>query len=254
MKDVIVSTDNRYYKLIKKLNDKKYRDESGVFLAEGEKFLEEKNNFSKVIVKESKYMYYEEKYNISKYENLTILSDKLFDNISTQNNSQGILFIYSKHLSNLSELSGDLIILDAIQDPGNIGTIIRTLVAANYRTLILTKSSVDVYSPKVVRATMGGIFNVNIIYEEKENIIRFLKENGYNIISTALSKESIDYREVELKKDKNAYIFGNEGGGVSDEFLEISHQKAIIPIYGKIESLNVSIALGIFLYKMRELD
>ncbi|ACZ01040.1 TrmH family RNA methyltransferase [Streptobacillus moniliformis] len=254
MKDVIVSTDNRYYKLIKKLNDKKYRDESGVFLAEGEKFLEEKNNFSKVIVKESKYMYYEEKYNISKYENLTILSDKLFDNISTQNNSQGILFIYSKHLSNLSELSGDLIILDAIQDPGNIGTIIRTLVAANYRTLILTKSSVDVYSPKVVRATMGGIFNVNIIYEEKENIIKFLKENGYNIISTALSKESIDYREVELKKDKNAYIFGNEGGGVSDEFLEISHQKAIIPIYGKIESLNVSIALGIFLYKMRELD
>ncbi|WP_064613544.1 TrmH family RNA methyltransferase [Streptobacillus moniliformis] len=254
MKDVIVSTDNRYYKLIKKLNDKKYRDESGVFLAEGEKFLEEKNNFSKVIVKESKYMYYEEKYNISKYENLTILSDKLFDNISTQNNSQGILFIYSKHLSNLSELSGDLIILDAIQDPGNIGTIIRTLVAANYRTLILTKSSVDVYSPKVVRATMGGIFNVNIIYEEKENIIKFLKENGYNIISTALSKESIDYREVELKKDKNAYIFGNEGGGVSDEFLEISHQKAIIPVYGKIESLNVSIALGIFLYKMRELD
>ncbi len=253
MKDVIVSTDNRYYKLIKKLNDKKYRDESGVFLAEGEKFLEEKNNFSKVIVKESKYTYYENKYNISKYENLTVLSDKLFDSITTQTNSQGILFIYSKHLSNLHELSGDLIILDAIQDPGNIGTIIRTLVATNYRTLILTKSSVDVYSPKVVRATMGGIFNVNIIYEEKENIIKFLKDNEYNIVSTALSKESIDYREIKLQKDKNAYIFGNEGGGVSDEFLEISHQKAIIPIYGKIESLNVSIALGVFLYKMREL-
>ncbi|WP_073507746.1 TrmH family RNA methyltransferase [Streptobacillus notomytis] len=253
MKDVIVSTDNRYYKLIKKLNDKKYRDESGVFLAEGEKFLEEKNNFSKVIVKESKYTYYENKYNISKYENLTVLSDKLFDSITTQTNSQGILFIYSKHLSNLHELSGDLIILDAIQDPGNIGTIIRTLVATNYRTLILTKSSVDVYSPKVIRATMGGIFNVNVIYEEKENIIKFLKDNEYNIVSTALIKESIDYREIKLQKDKNAYIFGNEGGGVSDEFLEISHQKAIIPIYGKIESLNVSIALGVFLYKMREI-
>ncbi|WP_156300384.1 TrmH family RNA methyltransferase [Streptobacillus canis] len=254
MKDVIVSTDNRYYKLIKKLNEKKYRDEAGVFLAEGEKFLEEKNNFSKVIVKESKYMYYEEKYNISKHENLTVLSDKLYDSISTQANSQGILFIYSKHSSNLSELSGDVIILDAIQDPGNIGTIIRTMVATNYKTLLLTKSSVDVYSPKVVRATMGGIFNVNIIYEEKENIIKFLKDNNYNIISTALSEESVDYRKVILKKGKNAYVFGNEGGGVSDEFLEVSDQKAIIPIYGQIESLNVSIALGVYLYKMREMD
>ncbi|CAM3250928.1 RNA methyltransferase [Streptobacillus felis] len=254
MKDVIVSTDNRYYKLIKKLKEKKYRDESGVFLAEGEKFLEEQKNFSKIIVKESKYSYYESKYGISKFENLTVLSDKLFDSISTQDNSQGLIFIYSKHSSNLSELKGDLIILDAIQDPGNIGTIIRTLVATGYRTLILTKSSVDVYSPKVVRATMGGIFNVNIIYEDKEKIIDFLKNNNYNIISTALSKESIDYRNVELISDKNAYIFGNEGGGVSNEFLDISNQKAIIPIYGNIESLNVSIALGVFLYKMREMD
>lgn len=252
MFEQISSKDNKYFKFLKKLNEKKYRDENSIFIAEGEKFFFEDKNFIKIVVKENKVKYFEDKYELSKYDNVIILSDLLFDKISSQDNSQGIIFIYSKQVNKLDDLIGDLVILDDVQDPGNIGTIIRTMVATNYVNLILTSQSVDVYSPKVVRATMGGIFKINIIYENKENIIKYLKDKQYNIISTALLKESIDYREVNLIENKNAYIFGHEGSGVSNDFLEISNQKAIIPIYGNIESLNVSIALGVFLYKMRE--
>ena len=254
MAEYIVSRDNKQYKFLKKLKDKKYRDQNNVFLAEGEKFLKENIHFSKIIINEAKYKYFEDKYNISKYDNVLVLSENLFEQISTQETSQGILLIYSKIAKRLDEIKGDVIILDDVQDPGNIGTIIRTMIATNFTNLLLTKSSVDVYSPKVVRATMGGIFKVNVIYSDRENILKFLKENRYNIIGTALQEDSIDYREVILNKNNNAYVFGHEGNGISKEILTQLDQKAIIPIYGDIESLNVSIAVAVFLYKMREKD
>ena len=225
MRDVIASPDNKFYKLLKKLDKKKYRDENSIFKAEGEKFLNENINFNKIIVKESRFEYFDERYEISKHDNLTILKDNLFDEVSTQENSQGIIFLYSKNLNTIEDIQGDVVILDDIQDPGNAGTIIRTMIAANFQNLILTKGSVDVYNPKTVRATMSGIFKLNIIYETPE--------------------------KIELREN-NAFIFGHEGGGVSEYLIENSDIKAIIPIYGNIESLNVSVATGIFLYKMRE--
>lgn len=218
------------------------------------KSLKENIHFSKIIINEAKYKYFENKYNISKCDNVLVLSENLFEQISTQETSQGILLIYSKIAKRLDEIKGDVIVLDDVQDPGNIGTIIRTMIATNFTNLLLTKSSVDVYSPKVVRATMGGIFKVNVIYSDRENILKFLKENRYNIIGTALQEDSIDYREVILNKNNNAYVFGHEGNGISKEILTQLDQKAIIPIYGDIESLNVSIAVAVFLYKMREKD
>ena len=182
---------------------------------------------------------------------MTILKDELFNEVSTQENSQGIIFLYSKNLNTIDDIEGDVVILDDVQDPGNVGTIIRTMIATDFRNLILTKGSVDVYNPKTVRATMSGIFKLNVIYETPENIVKFLKEKNYLTISTALHEDSISYDEIE-QKERNAYIFGHEGGGVSDYLIENSDIKAIIPIYGNIESLNVSVATGVFLYKMRE--
>ena len=252
MAEYIVSRDNKQYKFLKKLKDKKYRDQNNVFLAEGEKFLKENIHFSKIIINESKYKYFEDKYNISKYDNVLVLAENLFEQISTQETSQGILLIYSKNAKRLEEIKGDVVVLDDVQDPGNIGTIIRTMIATKFINLLLTKSSVDVYSPKVVRATMGGIFKVNVIYSDRENILKFLKEKEYNIIGTALQEDSIDYSKVVLNKNNNAYVFGHEGNGISQEILNQLDQKAIIPIYGDIESLNVSVAVAVFLYKMRE--
>ena len=183
---------------------------------------------------------------------MLVLAENLFEQISTQETSQGILLIYSKNAKRLDEIKGDVVVLDDVQDPGNIGTIIRTMIATKFINLLLTKSSVDVYSPKVVRATMGGIFKVNVIYSDRENILKFLKEKEYNIIGTALQEDSIDYSEVVLNKNNNAYVFGHEGNGISQEILNQLDQKAIIPIYGDIESLNVSVAVAVFLYKMRE--
>ncbi|MDO5089479.1 MAG: RNA methyltransferase [Leptotrichiaceae bacterium] len=250
-KGVITSPDNKFYKLLKKLDKKKYRDENNIFKTEGEKFLNENINFNKIIIKESKYDYFNEKYGIDGYNNVTVLKDSLFDEISSQENSQGIVFLYSKNLNSIKDINGDVIILDDIQDPGNLGTIMRTMEAANFKNLILTRGSADVYNPKTVRAAMGGIFNLNIIYETPENIIKFLKHNNYLIITTALHENSVSYENIN-QKSKNAYIFGNEGGGVSEYFIENSDIKSIIPIYGNVESLNVSVAAGIFLYKMRE--
>ena len=202
-------------------------------------------------MKESRYEYFNENYSISEHDNLTILKDELFNEVSTQENSQGIIFLYSKNLNTIDDIEGDVVILDDVQDPGNVGTIIRTMIATDFRNLILTKGSVDVYNPKTVRATMSGIFKLNVIYETPENIVKFLKEKDYLTISTALHEDSISYDEIE-QKERNAYIFGHEGGGVSDYLIENSDIKAIIPIYGNIESLNVSVATGVFLYKMRE--
>ena len=252
MKTTIASPDNKFYKILRKLDKKKYRDKNNIFKAEGEKFLKEKINFTKIIIKESEYEYLENKYKITQFNNLTILKDDLFDEISEQENSQGVIVLYSKLLTSIEEIDGDVVILDDVQDPGNIGTIIRTMEASGFKNLILTKGSVDVYNPKTVRATMGGIFKSNIIYETPERITEFLKDNNYQVVSTLLDKNSIDYRDVELK-EKNAYIFGNEGHGISDIFIESTDIKAIIPIYGDVDSLNVSVASGIFLYKRKGL-
>ena len=251
MKDTIASQDNKFYKILKKLGKKKYRDENNIFKAEGEKFLKENINFNKIIVMESKYKYLEDKYKISQFNNLTILKDELFEEISDQETSQGVIVLYSKSLTTINDINGDVVILDDVQDPGNIGTIIRTMEATAFKNLILTKGSVDVYNPKTVRATMGGIFKLNIIYETPENIIKFLKTENYQVISTLLDETSVDYDKVMLK-EKNAYIFGNEGHGITEIFIDNTDVKAIIPIYGDIDSLNVSVASGVFLYKMRE--
>ena len=140
-----------------------------------------------------------------------------------------------------------------MSDPGNLGTIIRICDATNFKDIILTKSTVDAYNEKVIRASMGSILNVNLYYLEKSEIINFLKENNYSIISTYLDKTAIPYNKIKLK-EKNAIIFGNEGNGISDDFINITDYKTIIPILSNTESLNVAVATGIILYKFREIE
>ena len=146
MKNIVTSPDNKFYKLLKKLDKKKYRDENNIFKTEGEKFLNENINFNKIIIKESKYDYFNEKYNIEEYNNVTVLKDDLFEEVSTQENSQGIIFLFSKDLNSINDIEEDVVVLDDVQDPGNLGTIMRTMEAAGFKNLILTKGSVEVYN------------------------------------------------------------------------------------------------------------
>ena len=223
--EIIESKENKLIKFLKKLKQKKYRDNEAQFLAEGHKFLDYGTVPEIIVVRE----------------------------LSSQENSQGIIIVYSKKNNDLNCLSNNLVILDDVADPGNLGTIIRLCDATNFKDIILTKGTVDAYNEKVIRATMGSILNVNLFYLEKQEIIKILKENNYSVIATYLDKEALPYNKIKLK-EKNAVIFGNEGRGICDEFINISDCKTIIPILSNTESLNVAVSSAIILYKFREIE
>ena len=137
--------------------------------------------------------------------------------------------------------------LDDLQDPGNIGTIIRTLDSANIKQLIVSKGTVDAYSPKVVRSTMGAIFRVKVI--EVDNLAETLKKLqnvGYEVVSTSLQTDKSIY---DISYNKKVVVIGNEGNGVSKEIQELSDYKVKIPMLGKTESLNASVAASIMIYE-----
>ncbi|WP_304205886.1 RNA methyltransferase [Fusobacterium perfoetens] len=246
----ISGKDNVLFKKVKKLKQKKYREIEQLFLAEGVKFLDFSTTPNYIFIDEefdlSLIEQELEKFQCEKY----ILSSGLFSQLSSQENSQGVILVYSYEKYSLDNLENN--ILDKVSDPGNLGTIIRTVDAAGFKDIILTTGSVDCYNEKVIRSTMGSIFNARLRYMNEDEMVMFLKDKDYRLISTALDKNSVPYTEIKLKK-KNAIIFGNEGNGISKSILAVSDEKVIIPIYGSAESLNVGVACGIILYKIREI-
>lgn len=248
--EFINSKENKLFKIIKKLKQKKYREREQLFLAEGHKFLEFSTSPKYIILRDGEEENFPkvEDFNCKKY----IYSDTLFNEISTQENSQGVILIYDFMKNSMKNLGENIVILDRIQDPGNLGTIIRLIDAVGFKDVILTTGSVDMYNDKSVRSSMGSLFNLNINYMSEKNLLDFLKLDDYNILSSGLTNESVDYNKVRLK-GKNAIIFGNEGQGVSKEILKVSDEIVKIPIYGSAESLNVGVATGIILYKVKEI-
>lgn len=248
--EIIKSKENEVFKNLKKLKLKKYREIQKLYLAEGKKFLSFDILPEIIIFKEGvseTILLNSEKHQCKKIT----LSEKLFKEISTQENSQGVIVCYSFKENNLKDLKENIIVLNRVSDPGNLGTIIRVADAAGFSDIILTKGSVDCYNEKTVRSSMGSILSVNIQYIEEDELITFLKERDYKIIVTALEEDSIPYTKMKLSK-KNAFLFGNEGDGVKKEIIDCSDEKIIIPIFGIAESLNVAMATGIILYKVRE--
>ncbi len=253
---VITSKDNEIIKNIKKLKEKKYRDQTGEYIIEGIKLvaeaINEKTKISKIVVCEDcetdgsipKDLMYE----IAKYDCIYV-SKKVFDSISDVSTPQGILAVIKK-CSSKEEISYNediILVLDGIADPGNLGTILRTADSVNLKQIILSPKCADPYNPKVVRSTMGAIFRLNII--ESKNIIETLKDikkNKYKIIATSLETNESIYT-VDL--NKKAIVIGNEANGVSKEVLEIANEKMKIPMLGKTESLNAAVATGVILYE-----
>jgi len=248
--EIIKSKDNKFFKKIKKLKTKKFRDKERLFIAEGHKFLDFDTEPKYIVVHEECDRYDEKikRFNCDKY----MLTEPLFNEVTTQENSQGIILIYETIEGSVDKLDDNIVVLDRVQDPGNLGTIIRVADAAGYKDIILTKGSVDVYNDKCVRSSMGSLFNMNILYMEEDSLIEKLRSEGYKLTVTALTDEAVSYNHMELS-GKNAVVFGNEGQGASENIIKKSDQKVIIPIYGSAESLNVAMASGIILYKCREL-
>lgn len=245
---IIESKSNSFFKKIKKLQKRKHREKERLFIAEGRKFLQFSYRPKYIICTEG----YDEELPMKAGEIVYTFSKTLFKEISSQENSQGVILVYEYPKEKKEKFSDDLVILDQVQDPGNLGTIIRLLDAVGLKDIILVKGTVDIYNEKTVRSSMGSIFNMNYYYMDYEELFSFLETQEYNIISTALTEDSIEYTQMSLK-EKNAIIFGNEGNGISKELLEKSDEKIIIPIYGSAESLNVGVATGIVMYKYVEL-
>ena len=254
--NVINSKDNEKIKQIKKLKEKKYRDIENCFIVEGIKMIkeaiEEKQNIKNIIICEdcindgtidSKLLL-----KIAKY-NCIYVSKNIFDSISEVNSPQGIMAIVEKNNKNIEINYNEeiIVVLDNLQDPGNLGTILRTIDSANLKQVIVTKNTVDSYNSKVVRSTMGAIFRVKRI--ETDNLVETLneiKKNGFEVICTSLEGTESIY-DINFKK--KVIIIGNEANGVSKDVQNVSDKKVKIPMLGKTESLNASVAAGIMIYE-----
>ena len=253
---VITSKDNELVKHIRKLKDKKYRDESNEFIIEGTNLIEEavkeKAKIKKVIICEDTTKTYELPTNIrleiAKYE-CVYVSEKIFNLITQVTNPQGIMAIVEKATKEDEiDYTQDLIVmLDDIQDPGNLGTILRTIDSIGLKQIIVSKETADAFNPKVVRSTMGAIFRIKII--ESENlidIIKNIKKHHFKLIVTSLQTDNTIY---DINYNKKIIVIGNEGKGVSREIQDMADEKIKIPMLGKTESLNASVATGIVLYE-----
>jgi len=253
---VISSKDNETIKKFKKLKDKKYRDQENCYIIEGIKLIKEAINENakiKLIIvcddcKQENNIDADAKYEIAKYECIYV-TEKIFLSLTNVVNPQGILAVIEKEKSNnVINYDEDLfLVLDDIQDPGNMGTILRTADSLNLKQIIVSKGSSDIYNPKVVRSTMGAIFRVNII--ESDNLVKTLKDMKKHKIKIVTTSLQTDKKIYDVNYEKSAIVIGNEANGVSNEVLELADEKVKIPMPGKTESLNASVATAIILYE-----
>lgn len=253
---VITSKDNELVKHIKKLKDKKYRDENNEYIIEGVKLIEEavKENakIKKIIICEDTTRTYEIPTNvmleIAKYECIYV-TDKIFSSITQVTNPQGIMAVIEKKAEKQEiDFSQDIIVaLDDVQDPGNLGTILRTVDSIGLNQIIVSKGTADSFNSKVVRSTMGAIFRIKIIeVEDLKQTIKEIKKHNFKLMVTSLQTENSIY---DIDFNKKIIIIGNEANGVSKEIQEMADEKAKIPMLGKTESLNASVAAGIVMYE-----
>lgn len=263
---IINSKSNEKVKFVKSLNDKKFRNKNNAYYLEGIKVINEvvfSNNISDI-----NFIFYSKEI-LSKVNNGILLLEEIIKRCEEQHipmyeveknileyvcdtvTPQGILCVLNKKDKNLiSEIKNvqneNIFILDGVQDMGNLGTIIRNAAAFNIDSIICLENTADIYSPKVLRSTMGNIFKVNIFYEKFEEVLKILKENNYTLVGTSLNEtKKID--ELDFNK-KIAFVFGNEANGVTDNVLSSCDEKIKIEMNEQVESLNVSVASGIVGY------
>jgi len=247
----ITSRENSIYKLVRALSQKKARENSGLFLIEGTRLVEEANSRGVKI----KYLIINEiAENVPKINQdcqVLRLPNNLFKKVSNTVSSQGIIAVVEQiEISFADIILGTnplVVVLNGLQDPGNLGTIIRTSAAAGATAVLLTEGTVDLYNPKVVRSTMGSLFQVPIVSGLDDNeAVKWLNYNSINIMVADL--DSKEYYYSANLKDSFALVIGNENRGANDIWRKAAYKKIKIPILGSTESLNASVAAGIILY------
>lgn len=237
---MIDSLDNKKIKEIASLKIKKYRDQYGLFLVEGKHLVDEAKKsglLEEVILLDDEY----------DFDKKLIVSEKVMKKLSFQDSLPSIMGVCKIKDSKL--IGSKYLLLDGIQDPGNLGTIIRSSLAFGVDTIVLSKDSVDLYNDKVIRSTQGMIFHINIIRCDLEEVINKIK-GDIKIIGTSLG-DSTPLRSID-KLERYALIVGNEGNGVKKEILDLCDDIVRIEMNKDVESLNVGVATSIILYEMSD--
>ena len=247
---IITSNSNDIIKTVISLKQKKNRDDLSLFIVEGYKQVSEIPQSWKI-----KFIISTEKYKeINK--NGFIVSERLFDKISCTKTPQGILAVVEKKKYDIEKVLADnngiFVVCDNLQDPGNVGTIIRTAEAYSCKGVFLSKTCADVYGDKVVRSSMGAIFNIPVFQEcDVVSLINLFKEKQIKVCALSLDGDKV----LSKFKIKNniALIVGNEADGISKEVLNVVDNKIKIEMFGKTQSLNAAVACSVAIYEFSKL-
>lgn len=237
----ITSLTNAKVKQWAKYKEKKYREQDRKFLIEGEHLIEEAHKaglIETIIIEQGRTPFLRE---YQTYEVTPEILLKLCGSVSGTH-----IVAICHYPQQESVVGGNWILLDDVQDPGNVGTIIRTAHSFGYEGIVLSNHSVDVYNEKVIRSTQGALFHIAIQRAPLVDIIKTLKQKGISIYATAL-RDAHPLSSISFQKPC-VFVFGNEGNGVSDEVLAICDEKVFIEM-DTFESLNVAVAAGICLYE-----
>ncbi len=239
---LITSVHNQHIKELAKLKDKKYRDESDVFLVETKHLVLEayKAGLIKELILEANEIFPLD-------VPILYVSKEVLKKLSSVESPSNVMAVVYKR-KDVNILGEKVLILDRIQDPGNLGTMIRSAVAFNIDTIICSKDTVDVYNPKVVRASQGMMFHVPILVRDTEKIIYELKDKDYKIVGTKVTNGH-DVRESKIYSHF-ALVIGNEGQGISKNIEELCDEYLYIKMNSNCESLNASVAASILMYEI----
>ncbi|CYV76945.1 TPA: RNA methyltransferase [Streptococcus suis] len=240
----IRSKANHLVKQVKKLQQKKYRTSS--YLIEGWHLLEEalaaKVPIEHILVSE------EHAHRVAGLSNVTVVSSDIMQDLADSRTPQGVVAQLSLPNQTLPDvLTGKFLVLEDVQDPGNVGTMIRTADAAGFDGVFLSDKSADIYNMKVLRSMQGSHFHLPVYRMPMTAIFSALKSNQLQILATTLSSQSVDYKEV-TPNPSFALVMGNEGQGISTFVADEADQLVHITMPGQAESLNVAIAAGILLF------
>lgn len=262
----ITSPQNEKIKFIQSLYKRKKREEAGIFIAEGVRLAEMALDASDEIVyaflregaaEDSRLAAAVEKLCDRKTE-VYELPTNLFQKLTATVTSQGILLAVRERRRKLDEIleatkdAPFWIVLDHVQDPGNAGSILRTAEAVGAAGVIFLHGSVDAYSDKVVRSSMGAVFTLPVVtHVDRQRLIGLCREKGIRLMVSLLDPEATPYTQMDCH-NATALVLGNEGAGISSEITSAADEKIYIPIYGRAESLNVAAAAAVLAYKIVE--
>lgn len=258
---MIGSRSNSQIKNIKLLQKKsRARKKQEAFVIEGIKMLEESRVEGNLIMSYLSQTFYNKKQEEEAdfFDNLPykVIEDSAFKEITETSTPQGVLAIVKAPKYNLQDIiksSNKLLLLEDIQDPGNLGTMVRAAEGAGFHGIILSKNSVDMLNPKVIRSTMGSLYRIPYIYVDNfQETLHIIKKNDTRIFAAYL-RGGYDYDQVDYP-DKCAILIGNESSGLQEQTAEIADFYVKIPMKGKVESLNAGVAAAIIMYEARKKD